>query len=146
MTSNKASQNSGICKVNGEEHATEQNSDLDDNAAATMLAQSKCVEPSAEPSFCQQICSWRMLVYLLLQFALVTLCQPRSTVNMAIVCSRDRRLEAVRRMNASFDTSPRAGPQYDVATGQGRSANFSVVHGVMEAEDWRYHQVSKLFN
>ncbi|RUS75156.1 hypothetical protein EGW08_017096, partial [Elysia chlorotica] len=59
------------------------------------------VKPSTT---CQQFLSWRMLFFVLLQFSIVTLGLPKSTFNMALVCSHTRRLAAIDRANSSVSS------------------------------------------
>ncbi|KAK3800388.1 hypothetical protein RRG08_052772 [Elysia crispata] len=67
--------------------------------------------------------SWRLVVYIILQFSIVTLGIPRTTFNMAFVCSSTRRLEALSRMNRSGAFGP---PGNDFGTGGQFWTNFSL--------------------
>ncbi|GFS18717.1 hypothetical protein ElyMa_006854900, partial [Elysia marginata] len=62
-------------------------------------------DDTRDPSFCQQVCSSRMLVFVLLQFSIVTCGLPRTTFNMAFVCSASRRLQALEMVNRSGPSS-----------------------------------------
>ena len=77
----------------------------------------------AKASTCQHICSWRMLLCILLQFSIVTLSLPKSTFNMAFVCSTSRRQEVLHGMNKSGDSA---------ADGQLRG-NSSLDHDISHA-------------
>ena len=104
----------------------------------TILMTSDDFEPGKNPSLCQQLFSWRALVLILLSFSIVAISLPRSTFNMAFVCSMDRRLEAIRITNWSAESFPVGDRQY-LTNGQ-LLRNSSRRSSIVDAAGNRYHQ------
>ena len=101
------------------------------------------VDPSKNPSFCRQLFSWRALILILLQLSIVTIGLPRTTFNMAFVCSTDRRLGAIKTINWSAASLPVVDHQY--GTNGQLLTNSSRGLDIVDPADGQYHQSVRRF-